>query len=98
MSISEDMIKNFVNRCNAEIMAGNTPSVLGYKIGRRYTKIISKRFSDDLYGSAWGFIDMTNGNILKAASWSAPAKNFSRGNINNLPDNLSPRYSWTGIS
>lgn len=33
------------------------------------------------------------GDILKAASWSAPAKNFSRGNI--LNKNYG-QISWTG--
>lgn len=33
------------------------------------------------------------GDILKAASWSAPAKNFSRGNI--LTKNYG-QISWTG--
>lgn len=35
------------------------------------------------------------GDILKAASWHAPAKNFSRGNI--LTGELK-RVRWTGVS
>lgn len=48
--------------------------------GRKYIKVISG-------GSAWGFIvkgedkKFQTGDILKAASWSAPARNAARGNI-----------------
>jgi hypothetical protein len=46
--------------------------------GTRYVKIVR----DD---SAHAFIDRTNGDVLKPASWKAPAKH-ARGNIFN-PDN-----------
>jgi hypothetical protein len=35
------------------------------------------------------------GDILKAATWKAPAKNFSRGNIN---DGNFMRISWSGVN
>jgi len=41
--------------------------------GKRYIKVIRG-------GSAHCFVDRTNGDVLKAASWSAPAKH-ARGNI-----------------
>jgi len=51
------------------------------KNGSKYTKIIRD-------GSAWAFIVNTDtdkkfrrGDILKSASWAAPARNRSRGNI-----------------
>jgi len=60
-------------------------------------------------GSAFGFIvkeDNTvksdkgvyfkRGDILKASSWSAPAKNFARGNVFNLTD--ASVIPWTGVS
>lgn len=53
---------------------------ISYTVGKKYTKIISG-------GSVWGFIvneddaKFRKGDILKAASWSAPAKNSARGNI-----------------
>lgn len=50
--------------------------------GTRYTKLKTSR------GSAFAFVDMTNGDILKAASWKAPAKhargNIRVGDVNNL--------------
>lgn len=60
--------------------------------GKKYIKIISNR-------SVWGFIVATDsdnkfrkGDILKAASWAAPARNHARGNI------LEGGYTiqWTG--
>ena len=41
--------------------------------GRKYAKIVNG-------GSVYCFVDRTNGDILKAASWKAPAKH-ARGNI-----------------
>ena len=60
--------------------------------GKLYYKVCNKR------GGAWGFIVKKDngkfkaGDILKAASWSSPAKNFARGNIFS---NLS-HFQWTG--
>jgi hypothetical protein len=49
--------------------------------GRRYMKVIRG-------GSVHCFVDRTNGNVLKAASWSAPAKH-ARGNIMNDDNGLN---------
>lgn len=62
---------------------------LDYKIGKKYIKILSG-------GSAWGFINLANpkfkkGDILKAASWNAPALNAPRGNL--FEDYV---VQWTG--
>ena len=43
--------------------------------GRKYAKILNR-------SSVWGFVDLSNGDLLKAASWRTPAKH-SRGNILN---------------
>jgi len=65
----------------------------GFEIseGKKYIKVISNR-------SVWGFIvknddgKFKRGDILKAASWAAPAKNAARGNV------FDGGYSicWTG--
>lgn len=60
--------------------------------GKKYMKIALKN------GSVWGFIvkqadnKFKAGDILKAASWSSPAKNFARGNIFSTLDH----FHWTG--
>ena len=62
------------------------------KLGRKYAKVIKlqrnyvAQTSDKVIetrsgGSVHTFVDMTNGNILKSASWAAPAPNGVRGNI-----------------
>lgn len=55
------------------------PSQLITKAGKKYVKVISKARSGS-GTSAWAFIDKTTGDILKPATWKAPAKH-ARGNI-----------------
>ena len=66
---------------------------LSYKTGSKYIKITRER------GGVWGFVVNTDndkkfkkGDILKAAGYAAPARNFARGNI------LAGGYTvrWTG--
>ena len=66
---------------------------LELKFGSKYVKIMSG-------GSAHSFIVNTDkdskfkkGDILMAASWSTPARNFPRGNI--FDDDYNVR--WTGV-
>jgi hypothetical protein len=72
----------------AEFNAG-----LRYEIGSRYVKVIAGN-------SVHSFICMNDmgkfckGDILKAASWKAPAKNKARGNVV-LCD--YPTATWTGV-
>jgi hypothetical protein len=60
----------------------------------------SKFFKCVVNGSAHSFIcrvahdKWAVGDVLKAASWAAPAKNFSRGNV--LSQNIAT-LSWTGV-
>jgi hypothetical protein len=59
--------------------------------GSKYLKVVSR-------GSVHSFVvikadaKFKNGDILKAASWAAPARNFSRGNV------ITGSYvvRWTG--
>jgi len=54
-------------------------ATLSTMYGRRYVRIVRHDLGPSR--SAHCFIDRTNGDVLKAASWKAPAKNFARGNI-----------------
>ena len=63
--ISEDyMAKNFPNNPREEFT---------YTDGKRYVRVCHG-------GSAYCFVDKTNGDVLKPAGWKAPAKH-ARGNI-----------------
>lgn len=51
--------------------------------GRRYIRIVKNAtgFDRGRHTTVYCFVDRTNGNILKAATWKAPAKNGVRANI-----------------
>ena len=55
------------------------PTLLSTTSGKKYVKVIAKAQSGS-GTSAWAFIDKSNGDILKPATWAAPAKH-ARGNI-----------------
>lgn len=55
------------------------PPVFAAMPGSRYVRIV-RRDASGGGGSAYAFIDRTNGDILKPASYKAPAKH-ARGNI-----------------
>ena len=66
---------------------------LSYKTGSKYIKITRER------GGVWGFVvnidddkKFKKGDILKAAGYAAPARNFARGNI--IDGGYTVR--WTG--
>lgn len=73
---------------NHEYMSHSFPNQkkdeFSFKKGRRYMKVIRD-------GSVHCFVDTKNGDVLKAASWSAPAKH-ARGNIFDTKNGLS----WMG--
>ena len=77
-------ISNFLTEAQSMIdnyMGHNFPnldrSVLNLELGKKYAKV----YKTDMSGrSIFCFIDLTNGDILKAATWKQPAKH-ARGNI-----------------
>lgn len=70
---------------------------IDYDFGAKFARIIVQNHGSR---SCAGFICLVDngkfkrGDLLKAASWKAPAKNFSRGSIFDL-DNAQIR--WTGV-
>lgn len=79
--VRQEMIENFNQR-------------LGVERGSKYLKVVSN-------GGVHSFIvikpdaKFKYGDILKAASWAAPARNFARGNI--FSGNFS-HATWTGVA
>lgn len=76
----------------------NPKDILKAEFGTRYIKILKVSEAKDeatqrpISSSAWAFIDRTNGDVLKPATWKAPAKG-ARGNIFNADnglDNIGP--------
>jgi hypothetical protein len=66
----------------------NQKDVLIVLEGKRYKKVCMSRDGGKTAGCAHIFVDKTNGDVLKPASWSAPAKG-ARGNIFDTSNGLS---------
>jgi len=52
----------------------DVPPTASVKMGKRFAKVVTR-------SGVHTFVDLLNGDILKAASYKAPAKNGVRGNI-----------------
>jgi hypothetical protein len=63
--------------------------------GKKYVKVVS--ISGGGSRSVFCFVEKENGNIWRAASWKAPARNFVRGNVFDQAS-YADRIRWTGIS
>ena len=82
-----------------EVMIQEFNSGCVFEIHRKFIKVVTGRAG---YGntSVHSFIMLEDdgkfkrGDILKAASWRAPAKNFARGNV--LNGKFECCVSWTG--
>lgn len=72
--------KEHHTRCNFDV------GTLEVEQGHKYIKLVSVMFG--LQKSVWGFVNKTNGDVLKAASYNAPAKH-ARGNIFDAYNGLS---------
>ena len=97
-NIKEDYL-NWTTRCAkgtlSEInktMIADFNEKITFKMGNKYIKVVTNN-------TVWGFVVNTDndkkfkrGDILKAAGYAAPARNFARGNI------IDGGYTvcWTG--
>ena len=70
-------LENMLVQHHAERFAVLPPPSIEISTGKRFARIIKK---DGSSIGAYGFIDLKNGDLLKAASWKAPALH-ARGNI-----------------
>jgi hypothetical protein len=66
-----------------------------FETGSKYVKVVS--ISGGGSRSVHCFVEKANGNILRAASWKAPARNFVRGNVFDQASYIN-RVRWTGVS
>jgi hypothetical protein len=102
IDVIKDSFKSFANRSlnNNTAMIKEFNEGVYYKPGSKYLKIIRE---DDMNRSVHSFIVNTKtdkkfkyGDILKAASWNAPARNFARGNVFESVENIKKSVRWTG--
>lgn len=68
-----------INAHYAKNLPNLRPDVLKTMPGKKYIRIVCEGVSSS-HRAAWAFIDKSNGDVLKAASWAAPAKH-ARANI-----------------
>jgi len=64
-----------------------------FEEGSKYVKVVSVSWNSR---SVHSFVEKATGDIWKAASWKAPARNFVRGNVFK-PDSYLNRTTWTGV-
>ena len=90
--LQEQVKKNYLGwGQNSEFAQKNVPQ-LSLSYGTKFAKIIVIGHGQT---SVFGFIDLTNGNLMKAAGRKAPAMNFPRGHISDADISY---IRWTGIS
>lgn len=81
-----------------EVMIQEFNAGVVFEIHRKFIKVMTGKAGAG--ASVHSFIMLNDdgkfkrGDILKAASWKAPAKNFARGNV--LTGKFERRVSWTG--
>jgi hypothetical protein len=63
---------------HVQSLQGLTGAEISFELGSKYIRVIR---SVPHNNSAHTFVDRTNGNILKSASWKAPTLKNPRGNI-----------------
>ena len=57
---------------------GNLRFGVEFEEGSKYVKVVSLSWSSR---SVHSFVEKATGDIWRAASWKAPARNFARGNV-----------------
>ena len=90
----ETVEANLLERHRREYPKQSEP-VLEIMWGQRYARIV-KTDKNKVSRSAFGFVDRTNGDILKAASWKAPAPH-ARGSVLK-PETWGPSHGPYGMT
>lgn len=100
----DNIVANYVKWCSeagiSEWCADAGISDIGkfgieFEPGSKYVKVV--KVSSGGSRSVHSFVEKETGNIWKAASWKAPAKNFVRGNVYDA-GSYTNRLEWTGIA
>ena len=75
-----EVVQNAVNEYFSGRLSNLVPDLIQIAGGRKYIKIIKVDDGGNGSKSVHSFVNAENGDILKPASWRAPAKH-ARGNI-----------------
>ena len=87
------IIANYEKRLACLDEDGNLRFGIEFEEGSKYIKVVSLSWSSR---SVHSFVEKATGDIWKAASWKAPARNFARGNVF-APATYLNRTTWTGV-
>ena len=91
----DNIVKDYVNWCGSAGISDIGQFGVEFEPGSKYVKVV--KISSGGSRSVHSFVEKETGNIWKAASWKAPAKNFARGNVFDAGTYLN-RLQWTGIA
>lgn len=84
MTVTQSDLDAFIVKAQAMLTAHDerssnvTRTTISYAIGKHYARLIVSIYTDQ--HSAYGFVDLTSGDLLKSDGWKSPAKG-KRGNI-----------------
>lgn len=89
--------KTFAERSlnNNESMIKEYNDMIHFKEGSKYIKVIKDNSVHSFVVKSPNDAKFKYGDILKAASWRAPARNFARGNV---IDETFENVLWTGVA
>ena len=91
----DNIVANYVDWCGSAGISDIGQFGIEFEPGSKYVKVV--KISSGGSRSVHSFVEISNGNIWKAASWKAPAKNFARGNVY-YDNTYLNRLQWTGIA
>jgi hypothetical protein len=89
------IVSNYYNKWAPEAGVDVDVSRFGieFEEGSKYVKVVSVSWNSR---SVHSFVEKATGDIWRAASWKAPARNFTRGNVFDQSSYLN-RTTWTGV-
>ena len=82
ITLYKEMLQEIIDRVYGKHYPNLTPPTITLEPGRRYVRVVKAQDCGGVLTqkSVHSFIDMTNGDVLMAASWKSPAKH-ARGNV-----------------
>lgn len=76
------MLTGICETRRARLYPNTTPETFSIQRGRKFARIV--KHDGGSTGSAYGFVELATGRLLKSDGWKGPALNFARGTIHDL--------------